>query len=387
MANLGRFSSRLDSWAASLFLSRKASSFILSWIMVMAPSGTLLARYFDDAPLKFSPSLKDSPMYTLVGITDWGKEIMEVYGLTTIILCLVFLTVALPTVYILFRFRAKEGQTTLPKQTHGNFMLEVLWTTIPVILLAIIAVPTWQSIFRQDAAVKNIHKNEEALRVEVVGYQWWWKFTYTDYKITTANELVLPENTPVEFSITSKDVIHSFYIPRFGGKIDAIPGKINKLVYYTPPLSENAPKEGDYYQGQCMELCGLSHALMRFETVIRKKEDFDRFLASHNTPPKVQTEREQRGEQVFNQCIACHTIAGTMSAEIPGDKNGPDLSNFGNRRTLAAGTRKNTMDNLRAWLRDPLYFKPGSLMPKLELTDEQIDDVAAYIQFSTAKPL
>lgn len=358
-------------------------SALLAWL----PSSLCFGRYFDDAPLKFSPSLQDSPMYTLVGITDWGKEIMEVYGLTTVILCLVFLAVALPTIYILFRFRARPTDAALPPQTKGNHILEIIWTVIPIILLVIIAVPTWQSIFRQDAAVKNIHKNENALRVQVIGYQWWWKFVYTDYGVTTANELVLPENTPVEFSITSKDVIHSFYIPRFGGKIDAIPGKINKLVYYTPPLSEDAPAEGDYYQGQCMELCGLSHALMRFETIIRSTEKFQAFLASHNTPPRVATQREERGAEVFNQCIACHTIAGTLSAEIPTEKTGPDLSNFGSRRTLAAGTRKNTMDNLRAWLKDPLYFKPGSLMPKLELTDQQIDDVAAYIQFSTAKPL
>lgn len=345
------------------------------------------ARYFDDAPLKYSPSLKESPMYTLVGITDWGKEILEVYGLTTIIICFVFLTVAIPTLIVLFRFRAKGDETFLPPQTHGNYLLEILWTTIPIILLIIIAVPTWQSIFRQDAAVKNIQSNEQALHINVVGYQWWWKFEYTDYGVVTANELILPENTPIEFTITSSDVIHSFYIPRFGGKIDAIPGKINKLVYYSPALTADAPPGGDYYQGQCMELCGLSHALMRFAAIVRSREDFNTFIATHNNPPQVKTEREKRGEQVFNQCIACHAIAGTLSAEIPTEKIGPDLSNFGNRRTLAAGTRQNTMENLRAWIKDPIYFKPGSLMPKLELTDQQIDDVAAYIQFSTAKTL
>lgn len=341
--------------------------------------------YFDDAPLTFSPSLKKAPMYTLVGITDWGKDILQVYGLTTIITLIVFICVTIPIIYVLIRFRARGDQEELPPQTKGNYLLEIVWTIIPVVLLVIIATPTWQSIFRQDKAVKKMEQSADALKIKVIGHQWWWEFVYTDYNVTTANELVLPEKTPVIFSITSADVIHSFYIPRFGGKLDAIPGKINKLVYTSPSLTHNASSKGDYYLGQCMELCGVSHALMRFEAVIRSHEEFESFLASHNKPPQVKTSQEKRGEMIFNQCIACHTIAGTPSADIPVEKIGPDLSNFGDRRTLAAGTRHNNTANLEAWIKDPFRFKPGSLMPKLELTDEQIEDVSAYIQFSTAK--
>ncbi|MCY4381231.1 MAG: cytochrome c oxidase subunit II [Proteobacteria bacterium] len=341
--------------------------------------------YFDDAPLSLSPELSKSPMYTLVGITDWGKEILHVYGITTIIALIVFLCVSIPILYVLFRFRATGEEQELPKQVKGNYILEIIWTVIPLILLSLIAVPTWQSIFRQDKAVKANLQDKNALRIEVVGYQWWWKFVYTDFGVITANELILPENTPVVFSITSADVIHSFYIPRFGGKLDAIPGKVNKLTYVTPALKSNSGPEGDYYMGQCMELCGLSHALMRFQAVIRSQEAFQDFIKSHNQPPVVTTASEKRGEEVFNLCIACHTIAGTPSANLPSEKIGPDLSNFGDRKTLAAVTRKNNMANLKAWLKNPLRFKPGSLMPDLQLTDQQIDDVSAYIQFSTAK--
>ena len=301
---------------------------------------------------------------------------------------------SIPIIYVLFRFRDKrtgsghfpyDNERELPKQVGGNTLLEILWTVIPAILLILIAIPTWQTIFRQDKAIKAIERGGKALKVEVIGHQWWWEFVYTDYNVTTANELVLPENTPVIFSITSADVIHSFYIPKFGGKLDAIPGKINRLVYTSPALSENAGKKGDYYTGQCMELCGLSHALMRFEAVIRSHSEFKAFIDSHNTPPVITTESERRGELVFTQCMACHTIEGTPSANLPTQKIGPDLSNFGDRQTLAAGTRKNSMANLRAWIKNPMRFKPGSLMPVLELTDQQIADVAAYIQFSTAK--
>ena len=357
---------------------------------------TVSGHYFDDAPMQFSPSLAQSPMYTLDGLTDWGQDLLYVYGLTTLITIIVFLCVSLPIIYALIRFRDTSSGSgssplgydhlqPLPKQVKGNTLLEIIWTTIPIVLLVLIAVPTWQTIFRQDRAVKHIEQGGEALKIEVIGHQWWWEFVYTDYGVKTANELVLPERTPVIFSITSADVIHSFYIPKFGGKLDAIPGKVNRLVYTTPALSPTAPATGEYYTGQCMELCGLSHALMKFEAVIRSSADFKTFIDSHNVPPVVNTASEQRGEQVFNQCMACHDIAGTPSAELPVAKIGPNLSNFGDRRTLAAGIRRNSMVNLKAWIKNPTQFKPGALMPALELTDQQIEDVAAYIQFSTAK--
>lgn len=376
----------------------------LGWAVVLYSAGlayadpqedqTVSGRYFDDAPLQFSPSLAQSPMYTLDGLTDWGQDLLYVYGLTTLITIIVFLCVSLPIIYVLIRFRDKsagggssgyDDSQPLPKQVKGNTLLEIIWTTIPIVLLVLIAIPTWQTIFRQDRAVKHIEQGGEALKVEVIGHQWWWEFVYTDFGVTTANELVLPERTPVIFSITSADVIHSFYIPKFGGKLDAIPGKVNRLVYTTPALSPAASVTGEYYTGQCMELCGLSHALMKFEAVIRSEADFKTFIDSHNVPPVVNTASEQRGEQVFNQCMACHDIAGTPSAELPVAKIGPNLSNFGDRRTLAAGIRRNSMVNLKAWIKNPMQFKPGALMPALELTDQQIEDVAAYIQFSTAK--
>ena len=360
--------------------------FTLCSYIVKAPIA--LAKYFDHTPLKFSYKLSDSPMYTLEGLTDWGKDILSVYGLTTLIVTIVFFAVSIPVIYVLFKFRAKSDyhSAPLPKQTKGNFLLEIIWTTIPIILLIIIAVPTWKSIFSQARAQKEIELGKkQALKVEVIGHQWWWEFIYSDYGVTTANELVLPENTPIEFSITSADVIHSFYIPKFGGKIDAIPGKINKLVYYTPPISTSASKMGDYYLGQCMELCGLSHALMRFEAIIRSSEDFLYFINSHNTPPEVKTDAEQRGAELFNRCMSCHTIAGTPSADLEVVKIGPDLSNFGDRRSLGAVTRSNSMENLQAWIENSMNFKPGSLMPKQELTPQEISDISAYILFATTK--
>jgi len=345
------------------------------------------AKPFDERPLDYSTDMSTSPMYTLTSITDWGQDIMRVYGITTWVLVFVFFMVAIPCVYALYKFRATGEETELPKQVTGNHVLEIIWTVVPVILLLIIAVPTWEVIFNQAANQKKVEASPDALKVKVIGHQWWWEFQYPDLGVTTANELVLPENTPIDFTIESVDVIHSFYIPRFGGKIDAVPGISNKLAYTTPLLVNKADPHGDVYQGHCMELCGLSHALMRFQVIVKSEKEFKRFIDTHNLPPVLQTEKEKRGEQVFAQCMACHNIQGTPSADLNIVKVGPDLSNFGDRKYLGAQTRLNTMENLRKWIKAPASIKPGSKMPALGLTDEQIDDVSAYIQYSTAKDL
>ena len=124
---------------------------------------------------------------------------------------------------------------------------------------------------------------------------------------------------------------------------------------------------------------------MRFHLVLRTAGDFDAWLKEHEKAPVVATARQKSGEVLFNQCIACHAISGTMSAEIPGEKIGPNLSNFGARAYLGAGVRPNTPKHLAAWLRDPTMIKPGSLMPNLGLSEDDIDNLMAYLQQSTAK--
>lgn len=337
-------------------------------------------KSFDEAPYKIDGGF-DNPMSTIAGITEWSRDINYVYLITTVIVTGIFFAVAIPLIYTLYRFRAKEGDDTPPKQLHGNAVLEFLWTVIPVILLIFIAVPTWQVIFKHDGRPVR----EDALKVHVIGHQWWWEFQYPDYNIKTAYELHLPENTPIELTVTSADVSHSFWIPKFGGKTSAINGNINRLAFTTPGVNTPVVPGGDYYQGQCAELCGSSHALMRHVGVVHTKEEFERWAKSHNEPPKVETASQRAGEEAFAVCVACHVIEGTASASIPGEKIGPNLSNFGSRKHLAAGTRLNTEENLALWLRNPMELKPGSLMPNLQLSEEQIRALTAYLRQSTYK--
>jgi len=343
---------------------------------------------FDEGKYKFFDVNWDAPMNTVSGITEWSRDINDVYGLTTWITVVVFFAVAIPLIVTLVKFRDKNDGT-VPKQFHGNATLEVMWTVIPVVLLLFIAVPTWRVLF------KHAHVPEGALEVEVIGHQWWWEFKYPQNgKIITANELHLPEKTPIHFKVWSADVIHAFWIPKFGGKMDAnptafnedgTPRRYNSLNFMTPAVADAGKKGGDMYQGQCTQLCGASHALMRFNVVIHTKDEFESWVKNAYTPPKVETTLAQAGEQVFARCQACHTIAGTPSEQIPGQKIGPNLTNFGNRKYLGAGTRLNTQENLATWLRDPSSVKPGALMPAGLVNEEEITQVSSYLRLSTVK--
>lgn len=396
IAAWGRTAARMS--PAGLGLTGGLKS-LLAWLGLVPGLSVCASAYagekpFDDIGYKLSTSF-DVPMNSIAGLTQWARDINHVYALTTGILVFVFLAVSIPLIIAITKFRVKEEDLAglkPPKQVHGNAILEFSWTIIPAILLLFIAVPTWEAIFSQPEKAP-----ENALRVKVIGHQWWWEFQYPELGITTASELHLPANTPVFFEISSADVIHSFWIPQFGGKIDALPGKEaeNHLFITTPALKQPGKKGGEYYQGQCLELCGLSHALMRFEAVVHAPDEFQRWATTHNEAPAVESELAKKGEQLFAQCQVCHTIAGTPSAEMekqllamdpPAPKQGPNLSNFGNRRTLAAGTRLNTEQNFAAWVRNPQAVKPGATMLAFgQLTDAEVAALAAYLRHATAK--
>ncbi len=336
-------------------------------------------------PFILTSCFEKLPMSTVHTVTEWGRLINELYLLTTIIVTVIFFAVAIPFCFAIWKFREKEGDNHIPKQVHGNHILEILWTIIPVVLLILIFIPTFELILRQSEEAP-----EDALVVEAVAHQWWWEFRYPEYGIVTANEMFLPENRPVSIKLTSADVIHSFWIPRWGGKVDNLPGEENIINYVTPAV-ENP--EGDYYQGHCVELCGLSHARMRFQAIVLPQQRFASWTKVAQTPPQITTALEQKGQDLFmsKTCFTCHTIEGTPAK----GRIGPDLTNLGNRRMIAAGTLPNTNDGLHEWLRDSVdskapyqNIKPGSKMifgEGYELTDEEINALSAYLLNATAK--
>ncbi len=296
-----------------------------------------------------------------------AKDIDGLFRMTLYIATVIFIFVQGAILVAVFAFRDREGRQE-PKQTHGNAKLEVVWTVIPVVILAAIAVPTVQQIF------KYTECSSDALHIDVIGHQWWFEYDYPDYDITTANVLVIPTDTEICLDMTSDDVIHNFWVPKLNGKRYLVPGQETLLLL-------EATEAGEYW-GQCGEFCGLSHALMRARVEAMDQPDFDAWTAAQEAPvvePAAAT-LEAEGKDIFlaNQCVACHNIDAVNPVAAP---IGPDLSHFASRNVFAGGALELAEAGaLEAWLADPPEIKPGSFMPNLNLTQSEIDALSAYLR-------
>src|SRR4051812_31110244 len=210
--------------------------------------------------------------------TDFNREVDFLFKLIIYIGTFVFIFVEAILVLTLIKYRSRPGQAA-PEHVHGNTRLEIAWTVIPLVILAIIAIPTVRTIFKSQAKARS-----DALQVEVIGHQWWWEFRYPQYTVAgangrvdtvvTANELYLPIGKTVNFTLKSKDVIHSFWVPALSGKRDVVTNRTNYL-WFTPD-SANA----DAWNGACVEYCGTSHANMRFKAFTVAQADFDSWIAN-----------------------------------------------------------------------------------------------------------
>ena len=299
-------------------------------------------------------------------VTPQGGSIAALFTLVMVLSAGVFLIVAGLVTYVVLRFHGRPGDPD-PPQVAGNKRIEIAWTAAPVILLAVLFVLTVQTMGTVEAEAPP-----DALRIRVVGFQWWWRYEYPDLGVVTANELRVPVGVPLRLELHSGDVIHSFWVPRFGWKKDATPGR-------TTDLTMRIDQEG-IYDGACTEYCGTQHAWMRISVVAESRERFDAWVQQQRQPAATPAQgAAARGMQVFHQntCVNCHAVRGTAaSAEV-----GPDLTHFGSRTTLGAGVLENTADNLRRWLRDPHQIKPGVLMPGYnDLSADELDALVKYLR-------
>lgn len=211
------------------------------------------------------------------------------------------------------------------------------------------------------------------MRIEVTGEQFWWRVAYdgpAGTPVAEANEIRIPVGVEVEFVLRSADVIHSFWVPSLGGKLDMIPGRTNRMRL-------KAERPGTY-RGQCAEYCGTAHAQMALEIVAVPQPEFDAWLAAAENPPAPAGEVVERGAALFlaSGCSACHAVRGTQAAGMIG----PDLSRIGGRRFLAAATFPNTAENLVRFVAEPAALKPGSLMPPFAIfSGEARQALASYL--------
>jgi cytochrome c oxidase subunit 2 len=214
-----------------------------------------------------------------------------------------------------------------------------------------------------------------AITIEITGHQWWWEIQYDDAvpsrRVITANELHIPINRPIVFKVTSRDVIHSFWVPNLQGKRDLIPG-------YTTALWLQADREG-VFRGQCAEFCGMQHAHMALDIVTESNQDFEGWLDAMRQPGRDPADGiTRRGRDVFMQarCASCHSIRGSDAA----GQIAPDLTHVATRSTLGAGTLPNTPDNLAAWIQDSQQLKPGNQMPPNPLAADDLLALVAYLR-------
>ncbi len=277
----------------------------------------------------------------------------------------VLILVAGLVLYAVIRFRARSDDEA-PKQIHGNTKLELTWTILPALLLAGIAIPTVKMVFDTNTFPKD------ALTIATTGHRWWWQFGYEgNPPVQTANELHIPVREKVVLQLGSVDVIHNFWVPELAGKIYAIPGRHNRLLI-------EANETGTYF-GQCAEFCGTSHANMRIRVVVQTEADFQTWVSQQQQPPAVPPASDTAataGMALFSQlgCSGCHTIRG-----ISDGVTGPDLTHFKSRTVFAGGIFANDDNNLRAWLANPPGQKPGSVMPNLNLSQDDITKLVAYL--------
>ena len=364
----------------------------------------------------------DYPNSVFTRFTEFNRDVGYLFNILIYLGTFVFVFVEGILLYTIFKYRRKS-ENDRPKHVHGNTTLEILWTAIPALILAFIAVPTVRTIFKTQATA-----SADALQVQVIGHQWWWEFKYPQYGITTANELYLPIGRKANFALTTYDVLHSFSIPQLGGKRDLISNRTNYLWFTPDSTGEQA------WNGFCAEFCGASHANMHFKVFTVSPGNFESWAANqqkmaafgaiapaaasvvpvaapgaaaapssvaaavpaaapaavpvsfvsfpHDKMPahiipqtplpeglafnESLTGDPQRGLDFMTKmgggCVGCHMINGNpvMMGVI-----GPNLTHIGSRSTIAGGLYPNDTRHLTRWIKNARWMKPGVLMPTL----------------------
>lgn len=275
-----------------------------------------------------------------------------------------FLLVTFLLLYTLF-IRNQQRSVEQIEVQQGNLWIIYGGLVLPTLVLSIVFVFTLRSM--QILA----HDDDPPLVIEIVGRLWWWEVRYPDYNIITANEIHIPVGFPIEFRLTSAEVIHSFWVPELHGKMDLIPGQTNTLQLQAD--------QARTYRGICAEFCGLQHAKMHFLVIAQPADEFNQWLIQQQQPVSTpQDESILRGQQVFFEvgCATCHAIGGTNAVSA----FGPNLTHFASRQTIGAASLLNNRGNLAGWIVNAHSIKPGSHMPPMDIPAEDLHPLLDYLE-------
>jgi len=268
-------------------------------------------------------------------------------------------------------FRPRERPARSPDQERRlarSWILGggILLPGVTILVLLAFGVPTGQRLLPLP-----LPGGETPRVIEVTGHQWWWEVRYPDEagEVVTANHLVMPAGEPVDFHVTGADVIHAFWVPRLGGKIDMIPGRINRIR-----LEADAP---GVFGAQCAEYCGVQHAHMQLHLEAVAPAAFEDWLAARREPPPEPDDSHAAARDTFAaHCASCHRVAGLSDGGI-----GPDLSDLGARATLGAGTLAMEEGAIARWLAEHQRLKPGNRMPAHDhLAPEDLEVLGAWLE-------
>ena len=355
--------------------------------------------------------------------SDAAGQMSELFWFTLVLAGIVFVLVEGLLIYSSLRFRRRSALPTVePPQIHGNTRLEVMWASVPALIL----VGLFGITVTRLGELSQIPTDPKVMHISVTGRQFSWEFGYGNSGVKTTNDLHLPVGQQVVFDVTAVDVIHAFWVPDLWGQIDANPGRVNHITY--------TPNQAGEFRGVCAMLCGAGHSGMLFRVTTVSAGDFQAWLqqqaggapaaaapvpkpgappppaptpavpapaAAPGAQPPVQPAASPapggpvpanppvpatgggdpaQGAALIQQkgCGGCHTIPG-----IPGANRtvGPNLAGVASRPRIAGGAVPNNgPDDLKRWIMNPPALKPGTIMPNLGLTDEQATHIVAYLE-------
>ncbi len=304
-----------------------------------------------DTPTIFRPA---SP-----GAHDVRTMIFEIFAILSGVLITVW---AILTVVVIRYRRRPESQV---RQNRGSTTIEIGWTAIPAVIVAVLFFITIRTTGQ--LAIPAFSQVQFA----ATGHQWWWEFEFAGGVFKTANEIHLPVDKTVTADLLSTDVIHSYWVPQLGGRVDMIPGHVNRIAFMPTALGT--------FLGECTEYCGHQHANMRFLIFVDSSFEFARWFADQQLPARIPTGAQAMAGADYIKTIACggcHTVRGTTLAGT----YGPDLTHVGSRTTLAAVTLSNTPQNMARWIENPQAVKPGTYMPRIVMPPQQLAEVVAYLE-------
>ena len=328
-------------------LTLRTGLVVATWAIMLAMAGAAAAT---SNPNVLNPSGSAA--------ADIKTLTLQVFGILSVVLVTVWILLAIVIV------KGRRRPESRASKTSGNTGLEIVWTLIPAIIVSVL-------FFLTVRTTQQLAFADPSVRFDVTAHQWWWEFDFGPQGFKTANEVYVPNDRTVYADLRSADVIHGFWVPQMGGKVQTIPGRVNHIAF-TPLMLGT-------FLGECSNFCGQQHAKMRFVMKVVTPAEYTAWLQHQQQPAATPSGAEAvAGGQLMPTiaCGGCHAVRGTTMRGT----FGPDLTHFGSRAGIGAYTLPNTSPNLLRWLQDPQEVKPGCNMPQIPLPLREQQQLVAYLE-------